>query len=277
MFKIDCHTHIISPAIRDEYFSRTDGLALVMQMPKRLMENPLCVRTVLSDERLFLCPCIDLKSPIGLQLRAIEPHLADWKVVGLKLYLTYQKARPTDEALLPIYEFAAEHRLAVTFHTGTCSLVLPSDNFLEGSDAQLIGEICERYPEVNFVAAHMDDPRLHECVAAVAAHDNFFTDFSGLYEPGYAEDSDIDAAIEKYREAIFSQPGMENKILYGTDFCPPIKLCKIDEYEYTIEKLFRPEDRAKIYYENCLRAFPRLKNYIRKGKTIISWTISNDS
>ncbi len=269
MFKIDCHTHIVDPTIRDEYFSRTDGCALVMQMPDRLMKNPACVETVQSDPRLFLCPCIDLKVPIPPQLAEIERHLRDWKAVGLKMYLTYQKAKPTDRALDPVYAFAAEQRLSITFHTGTCSLVLPSDNYLEGSDARLIGKVCERWPDVNFVAAHMDDPRLFECVEAVASHDNFFTDFSGLYEPGYAEDADVDAAIEKYRQAIFSQPGMENKILYGTDFCPPINLCKLDEYEYSIDKLFRPEDRPKIYYENCLRAFPMLDGYLTRQKRSI--------
>ena len=28
--KIDCHTHIVSRRIRDEYFDRTSGYALVM-------------------------------------------------------------------------------------------------------------------------------------------------------------------------------------------------------------------------------------------------------
>ena len=35
MKKIDCHTHIINEKIRDEYFSKTDGYAIVMQfLPK---------------------------------------------------------------------------------------------------------------------------------------------------------------------------------------------------------------------------------------------------
>ena len=54
--RIDCHTHIISPAIRDEYFHRTQGFALVMQLPSSLMENPQCIQTVLSDPRLFCVP-----------------------------------------------------------------------------------------------------------------------------------------------------------------------------------------------------------------------------
>ena len=73
--KIDCHTHIVSPAIWDEYFQRTQGFALVMQFPPDLMENSQCIQTVLSDPRLFLCPCVDLYRPIPPQLSELEPHL----------------------------------------------------------------------------------------------------------------------------------------------------------------------------------------------------------
>ena len=59
--RIDCHTHIVTPAIRDEYFSRTDGLALVMQLPDPIFPDPQCAETVRSDPRLFLCAAVDLK------------------------------------------------------------------------------------------------------------------------------------------------------------------------------------------------------------------------
>ncbi len=264
MKKIDCHTHIFNKAIRDEYFRRTDGYALVMQLPARILRDPAALRTVQSDSRLFFCPCIDLKAPIAPQLRRIEPHLDDWKVVGLKIYLTYQTAKANDPPMYAIYRFAAKHRLGVTFHTGTCSLVLPSDQYREGSDSKYIAEVAGEFPDVGFVAAHMDDPRLYECVANAAAHPNFFTDFSGLYEPGYAENDDIEAAIEKYRAAIHSQPGMEDHILYGTDFCPPINLNCIDEFGYSLEKMFDKKDLDKIYYKNCMRAFPRIAQLLRE-------------
>ncbi len=258
MKKIDCHTHIVNPVIRDEYFRRTDGYALVMQMPERLMHNPDTVATVQSDPRLFLCAAVDLKEEILPQLAEIEKHLEAWKVVGLKFYLTYQTAKANDARMYPAYEFAAKHGLGVTFHTGTCSLVLPSDQYLEGSDSKYIAQVAGEFPEVGFVAAHMDDPRLYECAANVAAHPNFFTDFSGLYEPGYAENDDIEGAIAKYGAAIHSQQGMEDHILYGTDFCPPINLSCIDEYEYSLGKMFAKKDLDKIYCKNCMRAFPRL-------------------
>ena len=260
--KIDCHTHIWTPGIRDEYCSRTDGLALVMQMPESIFPNPQCVETVLSDPRLFLCACVDLKKPIPPQLDEIEPDIDAHKIVGLKIYLTYQKGRASDEKLYPVYEFAAKHRLTVTFHTGLCSLVIPTDNDMEGSNAKYVARAARDFPDVNFVIAHMDDPRFTECVRIVHEHDNLFTDISGAYETGTKEAADIDKAIRIFSDAVDSQPDMYKKILYGTDFCPPINLSQLDEYDLSIEKMFPRTAFDAVYFENCLRAVPRLINYI---------------
>ena len=263
--KIDCHTHIVSRRIRDEYFDQTSGYALVMQFPKNIMENPECIETVMEDDRLFLNPCIDLKQPIGPQIEEIEQNLTAWKVVGLKIYLSYQSAKANDPPLYPIYEFARQNQLSVTFHTGLCSLVLPSDNDIDGSAAKYAAKAAEDFPTVNFILAHMDDPRFDECVRIVSEHDNMFTDFSGAYETGTKEGGDVDGAIAIFRAAIHSQPGMERKILYGTDFCPPINLAQLSEYDESIKKIFRAESFPLIYYQNCLRAFPRLKFYIKES------------
>ena len=264
LLKIDCHTHIVNAKIRDEYFSRTSGYALVMQMPESIMPNPDCIETVRSDERLFLCPCIDLKQPIAPQLDKIYPDIEKNRVVGLKIYLSYQRGRADDKELYPVYEFARKYRLSVTFHTGLCSLVLPSDADIEGSSAKYIAKAAEDFPEVNFIAAHMDDPRFTDCIRIVAEHDNMYTDISGAYETGTKEAADIDGAIAIFREAIHSRPDMHKKILYGTDFCPPIQLAQLDEYDLSIQKIFEKSHFEDVYFKNCLRAFPRLGDYIRK-------------
>ena len=238
-----------------------------MQFPEKIFKNPECIETVRGDDRLFLSACVDRQAPIPPQLRAIEAHLDDWKVVGLKLYLSYQQGRASDRELYPVYEFAARHDLTVTFHTGLCSLVLPSDNDVEGSSAKYIAKAAEDFPTVNFVIAHMDDPRFMECIRIVAEHDNLYTDFSGAYETGTKEGNDVEAAIETFGKAIHSQPGTERKILYGTDFCPPINLAQLTEYDYSIAKIFSPEDFPLIYYENCLRAFPRLQKFLEARET----------
>lgn len=262
MRKIDCHTHIFTPAIRDEYFEQTDGYALVMQMPDALMKNDRCLETVRSDRRLFLCPSIDLKGEIAPQLEKIDALPPDCRVVGLKIYLAYQSGRADDPRLFPVYEYARSHRLSVTFHTGVCALVLPSDQDLEGSSARHIANAAALYPEVNFIAAHMDDPHYGRCLQIAMETPNFFTDFSGVYETGAKEATDVDGAVAAFREVFSAFPQAHTKLLYGTDFCPMIQLSLLDEYAYTIEKIFAPEHWEEIYYRNALRAFPRLRDYL---------------
>lgn len=264
--KIDCHTHIVNRQIADEYFSRTDGYAIVMQFPDKFrgqIGDDDSLRTVQRDNRLFLCPCIDISRDIPPQLVAIERRLADCRIVGLKIYLTYQAGRADDERLLCVYRFADRHRLSVTFHTGLCSLVLPSDNDMPGSDAVYVARAAEQFPNVNFIIAHMDDPRFDACIRLVHTHENLYTDFSGAYETGTKEDADMEWAIETFAKAIRQYPDTYKKILYGTDFCPPINLSAIGEYDYTIHKIFPPEQWADVYFNNCLRAFPRLAEYLR--------------
>lgn len=265
--KIDCHTHIVTEDMRDEYFSQTDGFAVVMQFLPAFVEHGYAddsYRTAMSDERLFFCPCIDLCGHIPKQLQKIESMLPNDRIVGLKMYLTYQTGRADDEKMLDIYEFAKKHRLSITFHTGSCALCLPSDNDIEGSNAIYVRRAADMFPEVNFILAHMDDPRYNECIRVMRGSKNMFTDFCGAYEPGTKEGADMDWAINTFAEAINQYPDTYKQILYGTDFCPAINLSAIKEYETTISRIFAEDTFEDIYVNNALRAFPKIKDYIER-------------
>ena len=261
MKKIDCHTHIINETIAKEYFERTNNYAIVMEMAESIMPCPHCIDTVINNDKLFLSPVIDLKKEIRPQLKRIEPHIDDWKVVGLKIFLTYQKGRANDEKLMPVYDFAGKYHLTITYHTGLPSLVLPCDNDMEGSKTVYIKEVAKIYDDVNFVAAHLDDPRFDECIDVMYEQPNIYSDFSGAYETGTKEGNDVEGAIKTFGDAIHSKPGMEKQILYGTDFCPPINLSQLDEYDLSIEKIFDKRHHKAIYFDNCLKAFPRLTHF----------------
>lgn len=267
MYKlIDCHTHIINSDIAREYFDHGENYALVMQFPESIYHNPDTVKTVQDSSKLFLCPVIDIKkSPREIKetLSEIGKQLEEQKVVGLKIYLTYQRGKANDEKLIPVYEFASANDLAVTFHTGSCSLVLPTDNDIEGSSAVYIAEMADRFPKVNFVAAHLGDPDYYNCMRIVSEHSNMFSDYSGLFEPGYEADDDFEGSVALYKDVIRTFPEGYKHILYGTDFCPPINLYKREEYDRMLEGIFLPEERAAVCYENALRAFPRLRLYIK--------------
>ncbi|MBP3692222.1 MAG: amidohydrolase [Clostridia bacterium] len=269
--KIDCHTHIVNDGIKNEYFAKTYGYAIALGFISEFHANAppyTAYSTVMGDERLFLCPAIDIKGDIKKQLCEIEALLPNDRIVGIKIFLTYQSGRADDERMLPIYEFASKHRLSVTYHTGSCSLVLPTDNDMQGSNAKYVKNVALKFPDVNFIVAHMDDPRYDECIELMHTVPNMFTDFSGAYEPGTHEGADMEWAIATFAKAINQYPDTYTQILYGTDFCPPINLSAVEEYDYTISKIFSPEQYEDIYVNNALRAFPKIKDYFQKKELI---------
>ena len=57
-------------------------------------------------------------------------------------------------------------------------------------------------------------------------------------------------------------PDTYKQIVYGTDFCPPILLWEIDKYDYSIRKIFTEDQFEDIYWNNPLRAFPKVAQYL---------------
>lgn len=270
--RIDCHTHIVNREIYDQYLSTDAGenYALVMEfLPYMATETmpdhswDLCE----GSEKLFLCPSVDIHKDIPMQLAAIEEKMAlrpGCRVVGLKIFLSYQTGRADDQRMMPIYDFAKQHGLSVTYHTGLPSYHLPYENDVEGSSVAFVANVARKYPEVNFIVAHMGDPYYDESIQAMHDLPNMFTDFCGAFEPGTEVAADEEGTIEKFAHAIHQYPDTWKQVLYGTDFCPPILLFEIHKYDYTIGKIF-PEERFRdIYWNNALRAFPKVAEYLKK-------------
>ena len=186
------------------------------------------------------------------------------RVVGLKIFLSYQTGRADDERMIPIYDFAKKYGLTVTFHTGLPSYHLPYENDVEGSRVEYVANIAGKYPEVNFVVAHMGDPYYDESIQAMHELPNMFTDFAGAFEPGTGVAADEEGTIDQWAHAIDQYPDTYKQIVYGTDFCPPILLFEIDKYDYAIRKIFTEDKFEDIYWNNPLRAFPKAAEYINK-------------
>lgn len=268
--KIDCHTHIVNREICSRYFECPGGgdYALVMEFLPHFAteEMPDCSWELCDGhQKLFLCPSVDIHGDIPAQLKAIEAKMAarpGCRVVGLKIFLSYQTGRADDRRMLPIYDFCRRLGLSVTFHTGYPSYHLPYENDMEGSRVEYVANAARLYPEVNFICAHMGDPYYDQSIRAMHGLPNLFTDFCGAFEPGTEVAADEEGTIEKFAHAIHQYPDTWKQVLYGTDFCPPILLFEIEKYDYTINKIFTPDRFEDIYWNNPLRAFPKVARYL---------------
>ena len=270
--KIDCHTHIVNQTIYEQYLATPagDNYALVMEfLPYMTTEElpdhswDLCD----GNEKLFLCPSVDIHRDIPAQLATIGEKMRTrpgCRVVGLKIFLSYQTGRADDDRMMPIYDFAAEYGLSVTFHTGYPSYHLPYENDMEGSRVKYVSNVARKYPGVNFIVAHMGDPYYDESIQAMHGLSNMFTDFCGAFEPGTEVAADEEGTIEKFAHAIHQYPDTHTQVIYGTDFCPPILLFEVNKYDYTIGKIFTEDQFRDIYWNNPLRAFPKVAAYLKE-------------
>lgn len=272
MKKIDCHTHIVNEQIWSQYKTLPGAAdyALVMEFLPHMERADLPDHSwdlCDGNSRLFLCPSIDIHGDIPAQISVIRHKMKSrpgCRVAGLKIFLSYQTGRADDARMMPIYDFALEMGLSVTFHTGLPSYHLPYENDLEGSRIQYICNAARLYPQVNFIAAHMGDPEYDESIQAMHGLDNVFTDFCGAFEPGTDVAADENGTIEKFAHAINQYPDTWKQFLYGTDFCPPILLFETEKYDNTIARIFPQEYWEDICWRNPLRAFPKLGQWLKE-------------
>lgn len=82
-------------------------------------------------------------------------RLAELGIRGIKLHPEYQRFRPDEERMWPIYETVIEHGLVILFHAGL-DIGIPTDLGRPDSFARLL----DRYPELPAILAHMGGWRL---------------------------------------------------------------------------------------------------------------------
>ena len=135
---------------------------------------------------------------------------------------------------------------------------------MEVSRVKYVSNVARKYPGVNFIVAHMGDPYYDESIQAMHGLSNMFTDFCGAFEPGTEVAADEEGTIEKFAHAIHQYPDTHTQVIYGTDFCPPILLFEVNKYDYTIGKIFTEDQFRDIYWNNPLRAFPKVAAYLKE-------------
>lgn len=125
---------------------------------------------------------------------------------GIKLLPMYAGFRPDDEALEPLWKYAAKHVLPVLLHTGTTFV---SQAPLECTLPRHLDAVAIRHPEVKIIMAHLGHPYEGECVATIRKHPNVYADISALhYRP-----------FQFYHSLMLVQEyGVWDKVLFGTDY-----------------------------------------------------------
>ena len=268
---IDCHTHLQTKELIDEYFEKRKGYAISIKALDSLIGNGDDFYKATKDyKNIFICECIDALEDINPQLKQIKENLKKYRIVGIKIYLGYQPIFADDEKLFPVYDFAKKYGLSVLFHCGVGAQELESYSEENSSSSIPVGKIAKLYPTVNFIASHFDSPNLQDCAKVVMENENVFTDISGEYENlnnlSYKELMNIyfDHMIPIIK--LYGKNNLAKKVMFGTDyFGKGSGFDAIEEYIETIKILFGKENIEDCLYNNCLKAYPKIKDYINEN------------
>lgn len=240
------------------------GMGLTEQSPNGFPDpaskNPMLLDLDEMPEGMALCPGIN---PVTLQsagmeeLERIEAVLSDPRTVGIKIYAGYYPFYVHDRVYQPVYHMAEEYGLTVVIHGGATY----SDRCcLKYAHPLEVDQLAVTHRHMNIVIAHMGDPWVMDTAAVVAKNENVYADLSGL----------VVGDEEQFRKVRSNRLMMDHiarglhyaerfdKILFGSDW-PLAPVMPFIEY---VKDLVPEEYHEKVFYENALRAFPKLAGFI---------------
>lgn len=206
------------------------------------------------------CPGINpvlIEKNGSAELERIETVLSRPDVVGIKIYAGYYPYYVHDKMYEPVYRMAEQYNLAVVIHGGATY----SDRcFLKYSHPLELDELAVKHRRLNIVIAHMGDPWVMDTAVVISKNDNVFADLSGLIvsdEAGIRKVREDRLAMEHAMQALVYAERYQ-KILFGSDW----PLAPVMPYIEFVRDLIPDEYHEDVFYNNALRVFPKLNDFL---------------
>jgi predicted TIM-barrel fold metal-dependent hydrolase len=258
---VDCHMHTLNKK-EFELYMKTSSASTFINIRGLYIEeclNPYDFEDFLDNKNMYFIDSIDLND-IDNELLKIEKDLKKYpRIIGIKIYLGYQKYYANDKRIYRIAEFAKIHKLSVTFHCGEIYDENGESSYSPYSDAKFIKELAEEFPEVNFIASHINWPNFEDLFYLCNKYDNVYTCFSGCNDgetllERNKQNKDISEVINSYLK---KHPKIKKKIMYGTDFFGfAEEYSDVSSYIKIVDLLDINElEKADIVYNNVCKAY----------------------
>ncbi len=192
---------------------------------------------------------LDVMNHLESGVAELELLAQEGKMAGIKLYPGYQGFEASESRLNAVYSLAEKYHLPVMLHGGevhNCDKELA-----ELARPMYVERPARDYPKVKFVVSHLANPYFAELRGVMERCPNVFTDISGQFLSGSAEDT------EEYRTMITSEiqqflscrNGYE-RVMFATDF--PIQSYK-DSLDIVDRLQLNETHLRMIMAENALR------------------------
>jgi len=177
----DCHLHALT---KDEFklymkSANANKFINIRGLFIDEMLDPYNFEEFIDNDSMYFLDSIDLDD-IDNELKKIKEDITKYpRILGIKIYLGYQKYYANDDKIYKVVEFASKNNLSVTFHCGEIYDDDGKSSYSPYSDAKYIEELAIKYPNVNLIASHINWPNFEKLFEMCHKYDNVYTCFSG--------------------------------------------------------------------------------------------------
>lgn len=215
------------------------------------LPNQELLSRVGQNQQFLVFGSLDVMNNLEAGVKELRQLLQARMIVGIKLYPGYQDFQ-TIERVVPVLQLAREFTVPVMIHTGELHYCCPKEQRDSGqgkcgsicwidrlqwqAEPQWLAQMPRRFPDVRFIFSHLGNPYFDQLIEVMRELPNVYTDISGQFLSGTSEDTAAYlAAICEKVEQFLAVPGVEDRLLFGTDF-------PIQSYASSIEIV----DRLKV-------------------------------
>lgn len=258
---VDCHIHTLT---KEDFklYSKTASANKFINIRGLYIDemlDPYEFEEFIDNDNMYFIDSVDLDD-VDNELIKIENDIKKYpRIIAIKVYLGYQKYYANDKRIHQVAEFASKNNLSVTFHCGEIYDDDGKSSYSPYSDAKYIEELAIKYPNVNFIASHINWPNFDSLFYLCSKYNNVYTCFSGCNDGESDEERNkqnllIANILNKYMK---QYPNIKKKVMYGTDF-----FAVSDEYNdvssyIKVLDLLKLDEKEKqdILYNNICDAY----------------------
>lgn len=265
---IDAHAHVLDEKIYRDYRNKA-GNAVDRIITLHNWTQPGDPRYALDEVIEFaskhkdvsVVGCVNMLHAIGLQLNLLDHHLFNGEIVGIKMYPGYQHFYPSDSFVDEVAKLCGSHDAPLIFHTGDCAD--RGNPLVKYSHPLHVDELATKNPETTIVIAHLGFPYLMEAAMIVSKHKNVYADISGTIDRMHGPNAElrrrriVEAYKNDLRRVLAYYPGLEDKLMFGTDYGGEhSNLNDVESYIEVLDLICDDEEmRAKIGHGNAAHVF----------------------
>ena len=227
----------------------TKGLDKALMLPDWNDSSFVEVATKLYPDRFVPFVMVNPKEENTLEF--LEDAYSKLDIRGMKLYPPIHYYHAYEDFMTPIYEFAQDHEMLITYHMGISVGANADLRYMNPAD---VSPIARKFPKVNFAFAHFATGYLKELLFLMYHVKNVYAETSSSNR--WMEYLPYDITLQDVFRKVINASSVDN-IIFGTDSTMFPRGWRKPIYDWQLAVVneigLNKEEIDKIFYKNLER------------------------